>query len=326
MAQCLSSFRILHSLLMQYRPLGQTGLNVSVLSYGASPLGSVFRDVNENDGIRTVHTALDLGINFIDVSPYYGLTKAETVLGKALKGIARDRYILATKVGRYGDTGGDFDFSAERVTRSVDESLQRLGVDTIDLIQCHDIEYGDLNQIVDETLPALEKLCDAGKVRFIGITGYPLKVFREVLSHATVDTILSYCHYSLNDTSLEELLPFLEEKGVGIISASPLSMGLLTSRGTPSWHPAPAELKEVCAKAVTYCQECGADLSELAVQFAVANPRIATTIVGTANPENIRKNVEWAQSAPDEELLREVREILRPVQNLTWMSGRAENN
>lgn len=309
---------------MQFRPLGRTGLDVSILAYGASPLGSVFRDIDESEGIRTVHTALDLGINFIDVSPYYGDTKAETVLGKALKGIARDRYILATKVGRYGD--GVFDFSAARVTRSVDESLQRLGVNAIDLIQCHDIEFGDLNQIVEETLPALEKVREAGKVRFIGITGYPLKIFREVISRAPVDTILSYCRYSLNDTALTELIPFLEEHHTGIINASPLSMGLLTERGTPNWHPAPQEIKDVCAHAVAHCKAQGHDLSKLAVQFAVANPHITTTIVGTANPENIRKNVQWAASPPDEEFLAEVRDILRPIQNLSWPSGKAENN
>jgi len=311
---------------MEIRPLGRTGLQVSILAYGASPLGSVFRSIDEGEGIRTVHTALDLGINSIDVSPYYGLTKAETVLGRALQGVPRDRYVLATKVGRYGADAPDFDFSAARVTQSVDESLQRLGVEYVDLIQCHDIEFGDLNQIVEETLPALEKVRAAGKARFIGITGYPLKAFREVLSRAAVDTILSYCRYSLNDTSLESLLPFLEEKGVGIISASPLSMGLLTERGTPDWHPAPPELKAACARAAAHCRARGRDISELAVQFAVANPRIATTIVGTANPENIKKNVQWTQSAPDEDLLSEVREILRPVQNLTWPSGKPENN
>src|SRR4051794_16572295 len=197
---------------MIYRTLGKTGLRVSALSYGASPLGSVFRAIDEAEGIRTVHTALDLGINFIDVSPYYGLTRAETVLGRALARVARDRYFLATKVGRYGEN--EFDFSAARVTRSVEESLGRLGIDTIDLIQCHDIEFGDLNQVVEETLPALERLREAGKVRFIGITGYPLRIFREVLERRPVDTILSYCRYTLNDRSLEQMLPYLGARGV----------------------------------------------------------------------------------------------------------------
>ena len=87
---------------MQYRALGRTGLNVSFVGYGASPLGGVFGDVDESTAIRAVRRSLDLGVNFIDVSPYYGLTVAETVLGKALQGVPRDSYVLATKVGRYG--------------------------------------------------------------------------------------------------------------------------------------------------------------------------------------------------------------------------------
>ncbi|MBZ0300403.1 MAG: aldo/keto reductase, partial [Anaerolineae bacterium] len=178
---------------MNYRPLGRTGLWVSVLSYGASPLGSVFRTIDEDEGMRTVHTAIDLGINLIDVSPYYGLTRAEMVLGNALKSVPRESYYLTTKVGRYGERG--FDFSAERVTASVDESLRRLQVDYVDVIQCHDIEFGSLDQIVHETIPALQRLREAGKIRFVGITGLPLKVFSTVLDQTEVDTILSYCHY-----------------------------------------------------------------------------------------------------------------------------------
>jgi L-galactose dehydrogenase len=307
-----------------YSPLGNTGLQVSVLSYGASPLGSVFRPIDEAEGIRTVHTALDLGINFIDVSPFYGLTRAETVLGKALATIPRDRYYLATKVGRYGQD--QFDFSAPRVTASVDESLRRLGVDYLDLIQCHDIEFGSLDQVVQETLPALHKVRDQGKARFIGITGYPLAMFRTVLERAAVDTILSYCHYALNDTALEGLIPYLTEKGVGIINASPLSMGLLTERGAPEWHPAPAPLKAACAQAAEQCRSRGSDIAQLALQFALSHPSIATTLVGTASPENLRKNVAWSEHSPDLTLLAEVQAILAPVLNTTWSSGRPENS
>jgi aryl-alcohol dehydrogenase-like predicted oxidoreductase len=311
---------------MQYRELGKTGMNVSAISFGASSLGSVFRQVNENDGIRTVHTAVDLGINFIDVSPYYGLTKAETVLGKALQEIPRDSYYLATKVGRYGAEMAEFDFSAARVTASVDESLSRLHVDYVDLIQCHDIEFGDLDQIANETIPALRKLQEAGKVRFVGITALPLKPFQYILDRTPVDTILSYCRYSLNDTALLSLVPLCEAKGTGIINASPLSMGLLTNRGTPDWHPAPDAIKSSCAAAARYCHENGVDIAQLAVQFSVANPALATTLVGTANPENIKKNVNWAEMPIDEELLVDVQTILAPIQNETWPSGRAENN
>ena len=309
---------------MEYRVLGKTGLKVSALSFGASSLGSVFRPVDEAEAIRAVHVALDLGINLIDVSPYYGLTRAETVLGKALKVIPRDRYYLATKVGRSGDDL--FDFSAKRVTASVDESLARLNVDTVDIIQCHDIEFGNLDQVVNEALPALRKLQAQGKVRFVGVTGLPLKIFRYVNDHAELDTILSYCHYSLNDTTLGTLVPFLKEKHVGIINASPLSMGLLSDRGAPDWHPASVETRAGCARAAAFCRERGTDLSKLALQFSVAHPGLATTLVGTASPQNIAKNVRWLDEPMDQELLTEVMRILEPIRNRTWPSGRPENN
>lgn len=309
---------------MDYRLLGKTGLKVSALSLGASSLGGVFRDVDEAEAIRTVHIALDLGINFIDVSPFYGLTKAETVLGQALKSVPRDRYYLATKVGRYGDA--EFDFSAKRVIASVDESLTRLGLDYVDIIQCHDIEYGSLDQVVGETLPALRQVQAQGKARFVGITGLPLKIFRYVMERAEIDTVLTYCHYTLQDTSLAELIPALQAKQIGIINASPLASGLLTNRGAPVWHSATADIKEVCVQAAAYCRSKGADISKLAVQFTLANPDIPTTLVSTANPDNIRRNVAWLEEPLDEGLLQGVREVLKPVQNKLWVTGRPENN
>jgi L-galactose dehydrogenase len=248
---------------------------------------------------------------------------AETVLGKALKELPRDAYCLATKVGRYGDA--EFDFSAARVTKSVDESLARLNVDYIDVIQCHDIEFGSLDQVVNETLPALEKVREQGKVGFIGITGLPLEIFRYVIDRANVDTILSYCHYSLNDTALAEWVPYLQKEEVGIISASPLSMRLLTEQGPPDWHPAPEDIQQACAKAAAHCRKNGVDIAKLAVQFGLANTDIATTLVGTANPDNLRKNVDWALSEFDDTLLAEVLEILTPIHNKTWLSGIPEN-
>jgi L-galactose dehydrogenase len=311
---------------MEYRQLGNTDMQVSVVSFGASSLGSVFRKVTEAEGIAAVHAAIDLGINFIDVSPFYGLTLAETMLGRALKSVPRDKYFLATKVGRYGYTIDDFDFSAERVTTSVDESLERLGIDTIDIIQCHDIEFGNLDQVVEETIPALRRLQAAGKVRYVGITGLPLHVFTYVAERVDIDTILSYCRYELNDTGLANLVPFLQAKGIGIINASPLGMGLLTQRGAPDWHPASPEMRQICAQAAEHCAAKGVDIAQLAVQFSLANPDFATTLIGTASASNVAKNVQWAELPLDEELVAEVLEILAPIANQTWPSGRPENN
>lgn len=311
---------------MEYRTLGKTGLTVSALSFGGSSLGSMFREIDEPKAIETVHTALDLGINFIDTSPFYGLGSAETVLGKALDGIPRDSYYLATKVGRYGDDFEDFDFSATRIKRSVDESLQRMGVDHIDLIQCHDIEYVGLVRVVNEALPALREVQEEGKVGFVGITGLPLKAFSTVMNQVDVDTIQSYCHYCLNDSSLADMLPYLKAKEVGVISSAPIAMRLLSDGVLPDWHPAPQDVRDGCAKAVTYCRERGVDISKLAVQFSVANPDIHAVFVGTANPERIRQNVAWAEEPLDETLLAEVLEVLEPIHNITWPSGLPKNN
>jgi L-galactose dehydrogenase len=311
---------------MQYRPLGRTGLNVSVLSYGASPLGGVFRDVDEQEGIRTVRTALELGINFIDTSPYYGATRSEQVLGKALKDVPRKSYILATKVGQYGE--GEFDFSAARVTRSWEESCRRLGVDYIDLLQCHDVEFADRRQIVDETIPALLELRAAGKIGHLGITGLPLAVFAPILDAVppgTIETVLSFCRYTLNDTSLAAHLPYFGAKGVGVINASPTGMGLLTPRGVPAWHPATPKMIEHARRAVVHCAARGVDPVKVAIQFCVAEPSIATTLVGSASPENLRRNVAYAGEPIDGALLDEVRRILAPIQNHNFTRGRPEN-
>lgn len=311
---------------MEYRTLGKTGLKVSRLAFGGSSLGSVFRSVAESDGIRTVHAALDHGINLIDTAPFYGLTKAETLLGKALKGVARDRYLLATKVCRFGYKQENFDFSAARVASSIDESLERLGIDHIDFIQVHDMEFGDLIQIIGETLPALRDAQRQGKVRHVGITCLPIRLFKEVMDRFDVDQIQSYCHYAINDTALADALPYLREKNVGIFNSAPLSMRLLTQEGPPEWHPAPALVREKCAEAAAYCAAQGSDLAKLALQFSVSHPDIHTTIVGTANPDRILENIRQIEEPLDSVLLAKVLEILKPIHNITWPSGRPENN
>ncbi len=270
---------------MQYRVLGATGVKVSALAYGGSSLGSEFRPIDEAEGIRSVHTALDHGINLIDTAPYYGRTTAEIVLGKALKGVKRDRYVLATKVARHGKTQAEFDFSAARVKKSVDESLARLGVDHIDFIQVHDMEFGDIDQIVTETIPALREVQKAGKARFVGITCLPVKIFRQVMDRVAVDQIQNYCHYCLNDTALADILPYLKEKNVGIFNSAPLAMRLLSNEGPPDWHPAPALLKQKCAEAAQLCSSRGTDLGRLALQFAMATPTSTPTSSAPPAPD-----------------------------------------
>jgi aryl-alcohol dehydrogenase-like predicted oxidoreductase len=311
---------------MRYTELGKTGLKISNLSFGASSLGSVFHETKEQESIRAVETAIEGGINFIDVSPYYGYYKAETVLGKALKRIPRDKYFLSTKVGRYGKDGvNSWDYSAKRATESVYESMERLNVDFIDLINVHDIEFqslmpGGLQKVVDETLPALVELKKKGVVGYIGITDLQLENLKWVVEHSEgmVESILNFCHYCLNDDKLVDFLDYFESKGVGIINASPLSMGLLSSRGAPAWHPAPKPLAEACAKAARYCEAKGYPIEKLAIQYSVSNPRIAGSLFSSANPENVKHNLAWANEEPDWQLVNEVQEIIGNQKRVSW--------
>ena len=310
---------------MEYREIGKTGMRVSSLSFGASSLGGVFHSLKEEDGIAAVHTAVNNGINFIDTSPYYGHYKAEMVLGKALKDIERGRYYLSTKVGRYGNNGVNmWDYTARRAVESVYESMERLNIDYIDLINVHDIEFADLEMVCNETLPALIELRDKGIVKHVGITNLNLRHFKYVINNVpegTVESILSFCRYCLNDDALVDYLDYFESKNVGVINASPYSMGLLTERGVPDWHPAPAPLVRLSRKAVEYCKSKGVSMEQLAVSYCVQNPRIATTLFSTTNPKNVLKTIEFAKTPLDEDLLKEVQKIFEPGFRDTWVNS-----
>ncbi|HEX3133842.1 MAG TPA: aldo/keto reductase [Planctomycetota bacterium] len=306
------------------RPLGSTGIAVPILGFGAATLGGSYGPIALSEAERAVHTALDAGMNFFDTSPYYGRTESERALGHCLRGVPRNRYIMATKVGRYGDQ--EFDFTAARVTASVDESLARLGTDHLDLLQCHDIEFWPLQRIIDETLPALQCLKQSGKVRAIGITDYPLKIFRTVLAQAKVDCILSYCHHTLLDDTLVGEAPWLQQQGVGILNASPLAMGALSTKGPPLWHPAPVDMKVACRTAAALCLELGSDLGRLALQYSLTMPGVASTFVGIGSVAELQMNLASFDQPIDTDLLRRVRAVLAPWSKHVWVSGLAENN
>ena len=311
---------------MIYNELGKTGLKVSNLGFGASSLGGVFRNIDEKEAIQAVFTAVENGINFIDVSPYYGHLKAETVLGKALKDIPRDKFILSTKVGRYGKDGvNTWDYSAERAKASVYESMERLNVDYIDLINVHDVEFADLNQVAHETLPALVELREKGVVGHVGITDLQpenLTWLVENTPESTIESILNFCHYCLNDDLLTEYFDFFESRGIGIINASPLSMGLLSQRGTPDWHPATQELKDACAKAAEFCKNQGYPIEKLALQYSTGNnEHIATTLFSSANPANVLKNISYVSEPADPELVSKVREIIGDQMRVRWKNS-----
>ena len=310
---------------MKRRLLGRTGLEVPILAFGASSLGAEFRRVTVEEALASVRVALDLGMNLIDTSPFYGRGMSEVLLGIALKDVPRDSYTLCTKLGRYDL--GHFDFSARRVAESVDVSLHRLGTDHLDIILCHDIEFVPMQQLVDETIPALRRIRDAGKVRLIGFSGYPQKIFRFVCDQTDVDCVLNYNQYTLQNTRFAaETVPWLVDRGIGVMSAGPFSARLLTDAPLPAWLKEPESVKAAAREAAALCRARGTPIAKLALQFSLENPLIATTIAGSANPANIRDWATWAAEPIDRELLAEVQGIFAPVHNVGHVEGLPENN
>lgn len=310
---------------MEKRKLGQTDLELSVISYGASSLGHAFRPVRMEVGLESVRTALDLGITHIDTSAFYGRGISEVLLGVALRDVKRDAFTISTKLGRYDED--KFDFRPERVVESVDTSLFRLGLNHLDIVFLHDIEFTDFRRAVAEALPALKKEQEKGKVRYVGIAGYPFRTINHVLDQYDIDVTLNYSHYTLQNRRLvTDLLPRLKEKGVGILNASPFAQRLLTHSELPFWHPAHSEVREVCARAVAHCNARGVDPAKLCVQFSTRRPDLTTCVISSGDPDNVRKWASWLEAPYEEEMIAEVEQILQPVLNRNSIYGLPENN
>jgi L-galactose dehydrogenase len=309
---------------MIYRTLGKTNLQVSVLGLGCAALGGVYGDLTETAAFETLHTALDNGVNYLDTAPLYGETRSETMVGKALRGIDRERYTISSKVGRYSVT--DSDFSYQRVKDGLNHSLDRLGCGHLDIAILHDIEFVPLRDVLDGGLRALLEAREEGKIRYIGASGLPLRVYPAILAEAELDVIITYAHYTLQNTAAEALLPLFEQHNLGVINASPLALGLLTPQGPQPWHLGSEELKAACRLAVDYCNERGIDIAQLGMQFCMANPRFHSTLTGAKTAEEVLRNVRIVGQEPDPAVLAAVQQILAPVRDLTWPSGRPEYN
>lgn len=309
---------------MRYKLLGATGLRVSEIGFGAAPLGGEYGSDDATEMERTIHAAIDHGINFFDTAAYYGRGLSESRLGSVLHG-RRQAVLLATKCVRYDLDG--FDFSAAGVRRSVEDSLRRLRTDYLDILHIHDVEFGCRRQIIEETLPAVRKIQEQGKARFIGITGLSLRMLRDIAADAPVDCILSYCRYNLMNRDLNAVLMQLaRERNIGLINASPLHMRMLSEAGAPPWHPAPEPVKAAARRVVQLCRTRSVDTPTLALQFAVQHPDVASTLVGMATTAELKQNLAALEQQPDPDVLREIDTIIAPVQSMMWISGFAWNH
>lgn len=305
---------------MQKRLLGKTGLQLPVLGFGASSLGQEFRKVNLDEALRSVRVALDCGLDFIDTSPFYGRGMSEVLLGIALKDVPRDQYTLCTKLGRYDLA--HFDFSARRVAESVDVSLHRLGTDHFDIVLCHDIEFVEMQQIVDETLPALRKIQQAGKTRFIGFSGVgePPALHQAVESKLfdTVQVVYNALNPSAGGPAPKgmpgldygRLLDKAKAADMGTIIIRALAGGALS--GTADRHPLAMQDVPPIGSALDFAtdvararqleplvREAGAEsLAELAERFVISHPAVSTMLIGYSTLQHLDEAIAAVNKGP----------------------------
>lgn len=256
---------------------------------------SEYSECDEKEAVEAIREALRNGVNYIDTAYWYGQGTSERILGKALEGVPRSAYYMATKVGRYElAAGGRFDFSATKTRASVENSLKLLQLDYVDVIQIHDIEFApNLEIVINETLPTLEALVREGRAKFIGVTGYALSTLRECIERAPgrFDMVLTYARYTMIDDSLCEYMDFFKANHLGIICASGFSMGLLTNQGPQDWHPATPEIKAACTQARDICKAKGIELARLAIDYCMKLPGVATFLFGMQSREMVVCNL-----------------------------------
>jgi L-galactose dehydrogenase len=284
----------------------------------------MFGPASLDDAVNVVHQAIDLGVNVIDTSVYYG--SAEERLGLALQG-RRDKVILATKAGRFGYD--EFDFSPSRLRSSLEHSLTRMKTDYVDIFHLHDVEYVGLDEILTDGFEVLQQLKDEGKCRFVGMTGYPLHTIERVIKETDVDVVLTYAKGTLLDGSLaDRIVPLAAGRGVGVMNAAAVSLGLLTRDGTniAEGHPATPAIRESADKMRELAVEHDLDIAFVANQYSIWRSGAATTVVGTSKIKNLESAIAAAAAPLAPEIEAAFLALRPPAAERQWLSGRPENN
>ncbi len=324
---------------MEQVPLGATGVRVSRLVMGCAPLGGLFAPVAEQQARATVDAAWDLGVRTFDTAPHYGAGLSEQRLGAALRDRPRDEYALSTKVGRLlvagtpGEaTGADIfaessglgrvrDYSRDGVRRSLEDSLDRLGLDRVDLVHVHDAQ-DHLEPAIREAVPALVELREEGAIGAVSAgIDYPAAAVR-FIRESEVDCVLIAGRYTLLDQSAAtELLPLCRERGVAVLSAAPFNSGVLADPrpGATYWYrPAPPDIVERAQRIAAVCERHAIRIATAALAFPLRHPAVCAVVVGVRSPEEISIAVEALAAPPPEDLWAELAaEALVPVHPFT---------
>lgn len=318
------------------RVFPRSDLEVTALGFGAAPLGDLYRPLPEAAAIGTVLAALDSGLTLLDTSPLYGHGLSEHRIGAALRRFSGPRPVISTKVGRVMDPfaprgdgsgyvgglphGARFDYSADGVKRSLEQSLLRIGVDRIDIALIHDVDVwthgqvqidGVLRQALDEAYPALERLRSAGVVRAIGIGVNEADIAARFARETDIDAVMLAGRYSLlEQPALDDFLPLALERRIGVMLGGVFNSGILATGPIAgakyNYKPAPEDILARVRAIDAICRRHDVPLPAAALHFALAHPAVVSVVLGAVSPDEVRDNVRAMATATPHELWREL--------------------
>lgn len=299
--------------------------SVSNIAYGCATLANIYNPISEYKSNDIISFCYKNGINYFDVAPFYGGGVAEQRLGIGITNIPRDKIFIATKIGRYTDkeslsgAGGYFDFSPSKIEESIKLSMKNIGINHIDLLQCHDIEYVNTKDILD-ILPLLEHYRNIGIINSFGINTYPLDVLCDIINttNIKIDSVGTYAQHTIINNTLNDYIPYFESKDIKVINSSPLGMGLLTDKGPPSWHPASKLMLNTVTDIKMLCNNNNNKIEEVSMIYSLNNSNILTTISGGNSIEEIRNNINFLDSKINDSFFKQINAISSPIKNKLW--------
>lgn len=297
---------------------------VSRFGFGASSFAHAIQPYQVKQSVQVVEQALAAGINYFDVAPYYGHGRAERVLGEALKNIPRDQFFISSKVSRMQKYA--FSCHGAAIIKSVETSLKSLSVEYLDIVFCHDVEFIDKRFVLHEILPALQQLRQQGKLKYIGVSAYPLEYLSTFSALPEVDVILSYCHHCLYNTRLLDYLPQFQQQQTAVINAAPFAMSLLTRAGAAAWHPATIEVKRHCQSIVASLMDQGVAIEHVCIQHDLRCQQLVSTLVGIQHSRQLQQIIHWIETPLSDDLINEVVNRFAAIKNYSWHSGKRSNN
>jgi len=280
--------------LVQTSRLGRTDLRVPTLGFGSAPIGDLYGSVPVAQAVETVQFALECGVNLIDTSPWYGAGLAETRVGFALRGMPREEYLISSKVGHLIDGSGGFDFSRDGVLRSIEGSLERLGVDSLDIVHLHDPDDHERSAL-EFAFPALNELRSQGMIGAIGAGVNQWQILERFAHQADFDCFLLAGRYTLLEQDSLCLLDLCAEKNIAVLLGGVFNSGILATGARPgakyNYEAAPGEILERVRRLEVIASSHHVSLKAVALQFALAHKAVVSLVVGAAQPHETEENL-----------------------------------